>query len=193
MRGKDPVSLWCSVMKGITPACAGKRPVRWAKPDLWKDHPRACGEKRCPAETSLPPTGSPPRMRGKEGAVLVQLCKDGITPAHAGKSANTIADMPGDWDHPRTCGEKRQLQHGRHQRLGSPPRMRGKVGLAFLHAVSVRITPACAGKRWKTGCAAREPGDHPRTCGEKIYSVRDNIAEQGSPPHMRGKAGGDFQ
>ena len=25
-------------------------------------------------------------------------------------------------------------------------------------------------------------------CGEKIYSVRDNIAEQGSPPHVRGKA-----
>ena len=24
-------------------------------------------------------------------------------------------------------------------------------------------------------------------CGEKIYSVRDNIAEQGSPPHVRGK------
>ena len=30
--------------------------------------------------------------------------------------------------------------------------------------------------------------DHPRVCGEKIYSVRDNIAEQGSPPRMRGKA-----
>ena len=26
-------------------------------------------------------------------------------------------------------------------------------------------------------------------CGEKIYSVRDNIAEQGSPPHVRGKDG----
>ena len=24
-------------------------------------------------------------------------------------------------------------------------------------------------------------------CGEKIYSVRDNIGEQGSPPHVRGK------
>ena len=24
-------------------------------------------------------------------------------------------------------------------------------------------------------------------CGEKIYSVRDNVAEQGSPPHVRGK------
>ena len=66
--------------------------------------------------------------------------------------------------------------------------MRGKAVRCSRRASRSRITPAHAGKRaWRRWRAASDK-DHPRTCGEKIYSVRDNIAEQGSPPRMRGKA-----
>ena len=50
---------------------------------------------------------------------------------------------------------------------GSPPHMRGKGP-----------PPPPAGE---TG------GDHPRTCGEKVYSYLSGFANVGSPPHMRGK------
>ena len=65
--------------------------------------------------------------------------------------------------------------------------MRGK-GLRMLPGNwRRRITPACAGKSAAIPVTRRCGRNHPRICGEKIYSVRDNIAEQGSPPRMRGK------
>ena len=51
-----------------------------------------------------------------------------------------------------------------------------------------RITPACAGKRDKTGWTTTCPRDHPRVCGEKQRGVKDMKAAGGSPPRMRGKA-----
>ena len=65
--------------------------------------------------------------------------------------------------------------------------MRGKGFLDFSHEVLEGITPAYAGKSKSAQGPADSCEDHPRTCGEKIYSVRDNVAEQGSPPHVRGK------
>ena len=54
------------------------------------------------------------------------------------------------------------------------------------------ITPAWAGKR---SCCLRPAGprwDHPRAGGEK-FALRNMMnVNQGSPPHMRGKAGQDF-
>ena len=50
-------------------------------------------------------------------------------------------------DHPRACGEKQCKRGNYMQRIGSPPRVRGKV---LGNDISVRqggITPARAGKR----------------------------------------------
>ena len=46
-------------------------------------------------------------MRGK---VSQKVCADevgGITPAHAGKRLTKDKKYAYEWDHPRTCGEKR--------------------------------------------------------------------------------------
>ena len=50
-------------------------------------------------------------------------------------------------DHPRVCGEKVRLPHLVLNRLGSPPRMRGKEYPVPPQFPGLGITPAYAGKR----------------------------------------------
>ena len=65
--------------------------------------------------------------------------------------------------------------------------MRGKVA-AFVVKIRVRgITPACAGKRRKTGFIRTTAGDHPRMCGEKKLNRTVSCPNLGSPPRVRGK------
>ena len=72
------------------------------------------------------PMGSPPRMRGKVFQLLCMGYAVGITPAYAGKSIGHDCQRRPNRDHPRVCGEKRQIAVKLHDRQGSPPRMRGK-------------------------------------------------------------------
>ena len=51
----------------------------------------------------------------------------------------------------------------------------------------VRITPALAGKSGMGRSGSDGGQDHPRTRGEKSYSLDINVAMGGSPPHSRGK------
>ena len=104
-----------------------------------------------------------------------------------GKATGSSCVKLNSQDHPRVCGEKPERKAPRRPRLGSPPRMRGKVG----HCLSVDsrsgITPAYAGKRPKQAVGSFQPRDHPRVCGEKPMSCRRTWAATGSPPRMRGK------
>ena len=49
--------------------------------------------------------GSPPRMRGKRLLGLPEVPREGITPAHAGKTRSCASPAPRFRDHPRACGE----------------------------------------------------------------------------------------
>ena len=86
MRGKDDLNLFQKVVKGITPAYAGKSAVRFRSDFAEQDHPRLCGEKGCPRPDT---------------------CDIGrITPAYAGKSVSKCNVFCITQDHPRLCGEK---------------------------------------------------------------------------------------
>ena len=74
-------------------------------------------------------------------------------------------------------------------KLGSPPRGRGKDGLRPDRWPRQGITPAQAGKRTSQSCGPRGYGDHPRTGGEKSFSVGMRSRSPGSPPRGRGKGG----
>ena len=50
------------------------------------------------------------------------------------------------------------------------------------------ITPAYAGKSWRSPGLRDIPEDHPRLCGEKLNSAFAVLIVLGSPPPMRGKA-----
>lgn len=133
----------------ITPAYAGKRMSRLPTTTSKPDYPRIRGEKapcprtetcRCGAPprmrgtvlfcvnpVGMPPHGSPPPVRGKGGRVTFTLSLSGITLAYARKRSVTKPRRTKRTDHPRPCGEKFLLTLRRYRRIGSPPRMRGKV------------------------------------------------------------------
>ena len=132
--------------------------------------------------------GSPPRMRGK-GISMTSFCAvERITPAYAGKSYAAATDAAKHEDHPRVCGEKFQRSKTRVIPLGSPPRMRGKGIQQGNARVTVRITPAYAGKSFAKRLPPCQLEDHPRVCGEKNGQERSAAPRPGSPPRMRGKA-----
>ena len=85
------------------------------------------------------------------------------------------------------CGEKEFVPTESGTYLGSPPHVRGKAIINIDIEVSVRITPACAGKRAVFTRKICQDKDHPRMCGEKSRSTYEMRVTLGSPPHVRGK------
>ena len=65
--------------------------------------------------------------------------------------------------------------------------MRGKVIYRLTYLIAMGITPAHAGKSFRTTIRAEFCQDHPRTCGEKFVLCLHRNQMLGSPPHMRGK------
>ncbi len=105
-------------------------------------------------------------MRGTPRYGLLVVHQSGITPAHAGNTVKMHLPGCGTQDHPRTCGEHNRgdvhiLGHG-----GSPPHMRGTLGMTYTDIVRDRITPAHAGNTTAIERTIRDVEDHPRTCGE---------------------------
>ena len=188
MRGKDAFISPYGDIPGITPAHAGKRIGFSAFSGLSGDHPRTCGEKSLMRSLHTGRLGSPPHMRGKVGHCLASNSILGITPAHAGKSILFLVESMDFWDHPRTCGEKDHTYQQGLERMGSPPHMRGKGMQITGRATKTGITPAHAGKRYARIGSAFTFRDHPRTCGEKKRVKASICNDEGSPPHMRGKA-----
>ena len=190
MRGKVRAKLAFARYSGITPAYAGKSQTYCFRSFLPGDHPRVCGEKGSLTRVCLVELGSPPRMRGKGWVVAVAVAFLGITPAYAGKSAAKEFACKDGRDHPRVCGEKCCVGFAHGHRLGSPPRMRGKVLPPSKIAFFPGITPAYAGKSLSHIHLLTICQDHPRVCGEKRLIVFVFRAVTGSPPRMRGKVVG---
>ena len=191
VRGKGSAHRPHFFQKRITPACAGKRAALRAVRAVRRDHPRVCGEKAGRGLRASGTGGSPPRVRGKVPANFLAALYAGITPACAGKSIDAQQLAVGGRDHPRVCGEKPHFFQKNLYRLGSPPRVRGKVA-SLVHRVAwCGITPACAGK---SGCASASRAaarwDHPRVCGEKRGLRYSGSSLRGSPPRVRGKGSG---
>ena len=86
MRGKATVRDCDMILVRITPAHAGKSHFATSFHLNRRDHPRTCGEKLYRFWTFSETKGSPPHMRGKGNGRKSFAGKQGITPAHAGKS-----------------------------------------------------------------------------------------------------------
>ena len=147
VRGKVAFSYSVASRLRITPACAGKSSGISPIFSLYSDHPRVCGEKSPSPEKQNPPSGSPPRVRGKERCRSRQTVRRRITPACAGKRSAACIWPPLRKDHPRVCGEKTGTSSSPGMMFGSPPRVRGKGEREVQYGLLPGITPACAGKR----------------------------------------------
>ena len=155
------------IKQRITPAYAGKRAELPFAPVRSRDYPRVCGEKKWKMFLLDSGAGSPPRVRGKAGYLAIKRMDEGITPAYAGKSSIPSRRCCFCRDHPRVCGEKRFFPSFALHCMGSPPRVRGKAVHHLAVIISIRITPACAGKSRIVMCGCTAARDHPRVCGEK--------------------------
>ena len=170
VRGKDRLVQPNQPLWRITPACAGKScDSHFFSPLLW-DHPRVCGEKQRCHIVGGKRQGSPPRVRGKVNEALESTNKTRITPACAGKRWCANTRKPHPEDHPRVCGEKLWQLTSRSETEGSPPRVRGKEDRLSPRSRAWRITPACAGKSLPCWYYQKSCWDHPRVCGEKVFS-----------------------
>ena len=114
--------------------------------EIYRDHPRVCGEKILGLLLKTGLLGSPPRVRGKDMIWAYLTTTVGITPACAGKRWTCKPQKEWCWDHPRVCGEKATMQEIYRSKSGSPPRVRGKEREHPVVARFAGITPACAGK-----------------------------------------------
>ena len=128
MRGKPAEVSQFSIYDGITPADAGKTTHRGLMTKKFEDHPRGCGENAKTVYILKMQQGSPPRMRGKPADFDAAMDVNGITPADAGKTIVYTVNAAHAWDHPRGCGENLTNSDLQPNMLGSPPRMRGKLG-----------------------------------------------------------------
>ena len=146
MRGKPPELSQLYAKYRITPADAGKTAFKRCNPARRWDHPRGCGENCNAIFSSMPMSGSPPRMRGKLPIVMLPTAWTRITPADAGKTILALLCNSYSGDHPRGCGENKTDPKEVALKKGSPPRMRGKLKSPSQYCSAVRITPADAGK-----------------------------------------------
>ena len=127
-------------------------------------------------------------MRGKVAMFCCAVGAHRITPAYAGKRKRHRSGCIVLKDHPRVCGEKVRYAINIENKMGSPPRMRGKACVKPCCLSCVGITPAYAGKRTICKDVTKTRQDHPRVCGEKLNGNAKGQAATGSPPRMRGKA-----
>ena len=152
-----------------------------------------CGEKCKRNRETGSRRGSPPHVRGK---VIESICvcrHFGITPACAGKSEEAPTNADAEGDHPRMCGEKLLQCTQESHHLGSPPHVRGKADGCPVSERLPGITPACAGKSESAPLVSMVFRDHPRMCGEKLYTPCMIAPKVGSPPHVRGKEISDIE
>ena len=126
VRGKLPSSIASSILYRITPAGAGKTILE-----------------QNPLQELI---GSPPQVRGKQSWYSVNSFSLGITPAGAGKTRCWKPNLTATQDHPRRCGENATALYSCLWLTGSPPQVRGKLAVHLQCRLSVRITPAGAGK-----------------------------------------------
>ena len=131
--------------------------------------------------------GSPPRVREKLWSMLPMAKLYGITPACAGKTRSLKHSLLQTWDHPRVCGKNIHKQMTNIRTTGSPPRVREKLHFSTHIIITVRITPACAGKTSIVRISQLALWDHPRVCGKNKGLGLVAGALLGSPPRVREK------
>ena len=132
-------------------------------------------------------TGSSPLTRGKLYRGGQHIRRDGLIPAHAGKTTTGISRSNEDTAHPRSRGENPPAVAWRVWLDGSSPLTRGKLAATGRRYGDGGLIPAHAGK---TSRGSRGPGlatAHPRSRGENASVLQIVMPAPGSSPLTRGK------
>ena len=125
-------------------------------------------------------------MRGTRFGVWSDDVTGGIIPARAGNTWSTRPPRPTTRDHPRACGEHREMRARRAKAMGSSPRVRGTLGLRVVDRCRLGIIPARAGNTQRKRGRPVHSWDHPRACGEHYELGAWALEQTGSSPRVRG-------
>ena len=126
MRGKPCRARHDHCQSGLIPAHAGKTRAHTRNRLPVRAHPRACGENMEADQVESVAEGSSPRMRGKRKLTMSTQARNGLIPAHAGKTIESDSESIRVAAHPRACGENVLTVSTGRKETGSSPRMRGK-------------------------------------------------------------------
>ena len=188
-RGKQQGRRRQRHVAGLIPAHAGKTPESPPRAGGPWAHPRSRGE-NAPMVSVLPfSQGSSPLTRGKPPSRRVQRRRQGLIPAHAGKTIGLGPFGVGHRAHPRSRGENRRPRGPRGSDRGSSPLTRGKPTQLGWWGLSLGLIPAHAGKTTASPRRTANPQAHPRSRGENELDRRDRTRIRGSSPLTRGKRG----
>ncbi len=152
----------------IIPARAGQTRIPTGLGGRRPDHPRACGA-NLGAGCFAPP----------------QIQR--IIPARAGQTEPSAVGSLSCPDHPRACGANAMRPKPAVPKLGSSPRVRGKLSAIGSRDVQRRIIPARAGQTQAVKDKADAAADHPRACGANAVLRGGYRIGSGSSPRVRGK------
>ena len=177
------------VVLGIIPACAGSSNLGKRIVNLFRDHPRACGEQLVCCRIVTKGEGSSPRMRGAVCRGLCRAVRVGIIPACAGSRYKSRNQRGRIRDHPRVCEEQLIKSKVNAGNQGSSPRVRGAALRALFWSLGRGIIPACAGSSVNVvEPAAEQGGSSPRVRGAVMPSS-SAICWNGIIPACAGSSG----
>ena len=126
-RGKHSLGLRIIPTWRLIPAHAGKTEPGDRRRGNRRAHPRSRGENQLLATFSSHSGGSSPLTRGKHEEPQARPARQGLIPAHAGKTG--WPGRPGRWKraHPRSRGENTSMTPRSVAPMGSSPLTRGKL------------------------------------------------------------------
>ena len=165
-RGKRELLSACLDNAGLIPAHAGKTSIRAIGKNGSRAHPRSRGENHRVGDLGGVGQGSSPLTRGKHLVERTPPYRQGLIPAHAGKTRplGRVGAFP--WAHPRSRGENQAVARLRVMVWGSSPLTRGKLVVGIACFIWVGLIPAHAGKTRSPPRHGRSGWAHPRSRGE---------------------------
>ena len=150
-------------------------------------HPRSRGENGLGRPGLVWDGGSSPLTRGKPVTPGGESVKEGLIPAHAGKTIRAGLLINDVEAHPRSRGENIEDVRVVPTALGASPLTRGKPRLIRARAASSGRIPAHAGKTHQPRPGNSRPRAHPRSRGENCVRSLRNTGVLGASPLTRGK------
>ena len=150
-------------------------------------HPRSRGENASAPDAISCGAGSSPLTRGKLLARRDHHRRNGLIPAHAGKTARRSRARRPCRAHPRSRGENLKVSALPPATAGSSPLTRGKPHPGSHGVDRGRLIPAHAGKTPLAATRIRAMRAHPRSRGENLPWAALADKPAGSSPLTRGK------
>ena len=150
----------------LIPAHAGKTIRQVHTRGHYEAHPRSRGENSRSQAPCACASGSSPLTRGKPLPIIRRFVRNGLIPAHAGKTRPWPQEGNTSPAHPRSRGENAETGCSGPTAPGSSPLTRGKLLQGTAWRTRHGLIPAHAGKTVSARVSIWTPSAHPRSRGE---------------------------